>query len=65
MSINITDDCIACDVCESECPVNAISKKDDGYVINPQLCQECKGYYKTPHCIELCPVDACVPRINA
>lgn len=58
MSLKITEDCIACEICELECPVNAISKKNGIYVIDPHLCQECKGYYKNPHCMELCPVDA-------
>ncbi len=64
MALKITEDCIACGVCEPECPVNAISpgeKEGDIYVIDPNVCVECEGYYDSPKCAEVCPVDACVP----
>ena len=35
MSLIITDDCINCDVCEPECPNEAISQGEEIYVINP------------------------------
>ena len=41
MSLIITDDCINCDVCEPECPNEAISQGEEIYVINPNLCTEC------------------------
>lgn len=34
MSLIITDDCINCDVCEPECPNEAISQGEEIYVIN-------------------------------
>ena len=64
MALKITEDCIACGVCEPECPVNAISpgeNEGDIYIIDPNLCVECEGYYDSPKCAEVCPVDACVP----
>jgi ferredoxin len=35
MSLTITDECINCDVCEPECPNNAIYQGDEIYEINP------------------------------
>ena len=57
MSLRINDQCINCDVCEPECPNNAISMGTQIYVINPDLCTECVGHYDTPQCMEVCPVD--------
>lgn len=61
MAYKITEDCTACDLCREECPVQAISEGDPIYVIDPDKCVECEGYYDSPHCAEVCPVDACVP----
>lgn len=60
MSYKITDECIACGACESECPVNAISEGDPIYSINTDTCVECEGHYDSAHCVEICPVEACV-----
>jgi len=60
MSLIITDECINCDVCEPECPNNAISQGETIYEINPNLCTECVGHFDTPQCVEVCPVD-CIP----
>ena len=38
MAYKISDDCIACGTCASECPVEAISEKDGKYVINADEC---------------------------
>ncbi len=61
MAYMITDDCIACDACRSECPVEAISEGDPIYVIDPEKCVECEGYHDEPQCASVCPTDACVP----
>ena len=60
MALMITDECINCDVCEPECPTEAISQGAEIYQINPELCTECVGHYDTPQCREVCPVD-CIP----
>ena len=60
MALMITDECINCDVCEPECPNDAISMGTDIYVINPAKCTECVGHFEVPQCIEVCPVD-CIP----
>ena len=61
MALMITDACINCDVCEPECPNNAISAGEEIYVIDPARCTECVGHHDQPRCVELCPVD-CIPK---
>lgn len=61
MALMITDECINCDVCEPECPNNAISAGDEIYVIDPERCTECVGHYDEPQCVAVCPVD-CIPK---
>ena len=60
MALLITDDCINCDVCEPECPNDAISMGELIYEINPNKCTECVGHFDEPQCQQLCPV-ACIP----
>jgi ferredoxin len=60
MALMITDECINCDVCEPECPNNAISAGDEIYVIDFSRCTECVGHYDEPQCVSVCPVD-CIP----
>ena len=52
MAYKITDACISCGACQSECPVEAISEGADKYQINPDLCVECGA------CEGVCPVGA-------
>ena len=61
MALIITDECINCDVCEPECPNDAITQGDEIYVIDAASCTECVGHYDTPQCVEVCPVD-CIPK---
>jgi ferredoxin len=61
MALKITDECISCGACEPECPNEAISEGDVIYVINPDRCTECVGFYDEPQCAAVCPVDACEP----
>lgn len=61
MATYITSDCINCGACEPECPNDAISEGDDIYVINPDLCTECVGFFDQEQCAAVCPVDCCVP----
>jgi ferredoxin len=60
MSLMITDECINCDVCEPECPNEAISAGEEIYVIDPKKCTECVGHFDEPQCQKVCPVD-CIP----
>ena len=57
MALMITDECINCDVCEPECPNDAISLGPEIYEIAPQRCTECVGHFETPQCVEVCPVE--------
>jgi ferredoxin len=60
MALLITDECINCDVCEPECPNEAISQGPEIYVIDPHRCTECVGHFDEPQCRKVCPVD-CIP----
>ena len=60
MALMITAECINCDVCEPECPNQAISQGPEIYVIDPSRCTECVGHHDLPQCREVCPVD-CIP----
>ncbi len=61
MALTITEQCINCDVCEPECPNEAISEGPIHYQIDPSRCTECVGHFDTPQCVEVCPVD-CIPQ---
>lgn len=50
MALIITDECINCDVCEPECPNDAISMGPEIYVIDPGKCTECVGHFDEPQC---------------
>ena len=60
MALLITDECINCDVCEPECPNNAISQGDEIYEINPEKCTQCVGHHDEPQCQMVCPVDCII-----
>ncbi len=60
MALKITDQCINCDVCEPECPNDAIFQGVEIYQIDPAKCTECVGHFETSQCVEVCPVD-CIP----
>ena len=60
MALMITLECINCDVCEPECPNQAIAQGEEIYVIDSSRCTECVGHFDTPQCVAVCPV-ACIP----
>lgn len=51
MAYKISSDCIACGVCSSECPVDAITAGEP-YVINADACIDCGN------CANVCPMGA-------
>jgi ferredoxin len=52
MAYTISDECINCGSCDSECSVEAISEKDNRRWIDPEKCQDCGA------CVGVCPVEA-------
>ncbi len=54
MAYVISEDCIACGSCISECPVDAISEGDI-YVIDADICTDCGT------CADVCPSEAISP----
>ena len=52
MAYKISDECISCGACASECPVEAISEGDGKYVIDAATCIDCGNGADT------CPVGA-------
>ncbi len=52
MAYVISDECVSCGSCESECPVNAIAEGDAHYEINADECLDCGS------CAATCPVGA-------
>ncbi|MGL5947661.1 MAG: YfhL family 4Fe-4S dicluster ferredoxin [Aeromonas sp.] len=59
MALLITDKCINCDMCDPECPNQAISLGAEIYEIDPKRCTECVGHYDQPTCVSVCPI-ACI-----
>ncbi|BCV35800.1 MULTISPECIES: YfhL family 4Fe-4S dicluster ferredoxin [Shewanella] len=57
MALIIDDSCINCDMCEPECPNQAITMGEEIYEIDPARCTECVGHYDNPTCVSVCPID--------
>jgi ferredoxin len=64
MALLITEDCINCVKCEGECPNEAISPGEDVFVIDPEKCTECVGYFNKSQCVDVCPSDCILPDAN-
>jgi ferredoxin len=54
MAYKITDACVNCGSCDSECSVGAISEKDGKRFVDPALCVSCGA------CAGACPTEAIV-----
>ena len=50
----ITDACVNCAACDSECPTEAISEKDGKRWVDPGKCVSCGA------CVSTCPTDAII-----
>jgi ferredoxin len=60
MALFITDECFNCDVCEPECPNDAIYMGQEISAIDPAKCTECLGPFDEPQGVQVCPVN-CIP----
>nr|MBN1229744.1 4Fe-4S binding protein [Anaerolineae bacterium] len=56
MAMMITEECIVCSACQTECKKGGIYYDDatERYVIDAELCDGCGA------CTEVCPVDCIV-----
>ncbi|HAP42781.1 MAG: ferredoxin [Spirochaetes bacterium GWD1_61_31] len=54
MAYKVTDACVNCGACDSECPVQAISEKNGARYIDPAICTDCGS------CAGVCPVEAII-----
>ena len=52
MAYVISDECVSCGACASECPVEAISEGDSHYEIDADACLDCGT------CADTCPTGA-------
>ena len=52
MAYVISDECVACGTCASECPIGAIAEGDGKYVIDADQCVSCGT------CQSACPIGA-------
>jgi len=52
MAYKISDECINCGSCESECPAEAISEENGKRKIDPEKCLSCGS------CASVCPTAA-------
>jgi ferredoxin len=60
MALLINEECVNCGVCEPECPNESITEGEDIYLIDPNKCTECVGYFDEAQCVDVCPVDCIV-----
>ncbi|MDR0916093.1 MAG: 4Fe-4S binding protein [Oscillospiraceae bacterium] len=54
MAFKITDACVSCGSCASQCPVEAIKEGKDRFEIDPEVCVSCGA------CASQCPVEAII-----
>lgn len=55
MAYVISEECVNCGTCASECPVGAIAEGEGKHDINPDECIDCGT------CASVCPVSAIAP----
>ncbi|MGB2739228.1 MAG: YfhL family 4Fe-4S dicluster ferredoxin [Cognaticolwellia sp.] len=61
MALIIENSCINCDMCDPECPNEAISMGEKVYEIDTDKCTQCIGHYDKPTCVSVCPIDCIKP----
>lgn len=61
MTYTIPNGCNGCNSCRPQCPTGAIKSVGEKYWIDPDLCNNCEGYYPEPQCVVHCPISYPVP----
>ncbi len=56
----VAAECTGCTACEVECPNAAIKEKVPVFVIKPEKCTECIGFFDDPQCLEVCPAPGAI-----
>ena len=54
MAYKITDECVNCGACDSECAVGAITEQGEKRVIDAEKCTSCGA------CVGACPTESIV-----
>ena len=57
--------CTGCGNCPPVCPVGAISEGPYYFEIDPNICCDCVGHYRSPICITNCPVQGAIQKIES
>ena len=57
MAYKISEECIYCGTCAEECPNNAIYEGETQFIVDPDKCTECVGFFESPRCHEACPLQ--------
>lgn len=60
MPMKVLEECINCGACEPVCPNTAITAGETIYVVDEERCTECVGYFDSPQCVKVCPVDCII-----
>lgn len=64
MALMIGSECMSCGLCIEECPNDAIYESSPVYIIDPDLCTECEGFFDKPQCVSVCPLDIIIRNPN-
>ncbi|MGV3278324.1 4Fe-4S binding protein [Rickettsiales bacterium LUAb2] len=64
MALKITNECTNCGACIDVCPNMAISEGKQIYVIDPELCTECKELNYNSQCISVCPANSIIKNLE-
>ena len=54
MAYKVTEECVNCGSCDSECAVGAIEEKEGRRWIDPEKCVSCGA------CVAVCPTEAII-----
>lgn len=60
MPMKVLEECINCGACEPVCPNTAITAGETIYVVDEERCTECVGFFDSPQCVKVCPVDCII-----